>query len=46
MVLLPDPDKYKKFKDASQNVDPNRTTFFEHPELDKMAKYFIGNNQR
>lgn len=46
MVLLPDPDKFKRLKEASQNVDPNKTVFFEHSELDKMAKYFIGNNQR
>ena len=46
MVLLPDPDKFKRFKEESENVGTKRTVFFEHEELDKIAKHFIGNNQR
>lgn len=44
MVLLPDPDKYKP--PAPITDFEKRKVFFEHPELDEMAKYFIGNNYR
>lgn len=46
MVLLPDPDKFKKLKAETEVIDEKRTVFFEHSELDKIARYFIGNNQR
>jgi hypothetical protein len=44
MVLLPDPDKYKP---PTPPTDfKNRTVFFAHPDLDEIAKHFIGNNER
>lgn len=47
MVLLPNPDKLKDASTSATNADnAKRLIFFEHPDLDQMARHFIGNNQR
>ena len=44
MVLLPDPSKYHAKPPPLS--DDNKQVFFENPDLDKMARHFIGNNYR
>lgn len=44
MVLLPDPSKYNA--KPLPNLNAKRTIFFDNEDLDKMARHFIGNNDR
>lgn len=44
MVLLPDPSKYNA--KPLPNLSEKRTIFFANEELDKMARHFVGNNNR
>lgn len=44
MVLLPDPSKFNAHQ--PQKNSEKRNIFFENPELDQMARHFIGNNYR
>lgn len=41
-MLLPDPTKLK----PTAKVDQKHTVFFEHNDLDELAKHFIGNIHR
>lgn len=45
MVLLPDPSKYHD-KPPPRDPASTRSIFFEHSDLDQMARHFIGNNYR
>jgi hypothetical protein len=38
-------DKVDKVQ-APDNNNETKTVFFQNPNLDEIAKYFIGNNQR
>lgn len=45
MVLLPDPSKFHA-KPPPLSPDDKRQVFFDHADLDQMARHFIGNNFR
>lgn len=44
-MLLPDPTKFKPPNDNAIDTQ-KQTVFFEHRELDEIAKHFIGNLNR
>lgn len=44
MVLLPDPSKYSAKPPPSS--DEKKLVFFDNPDLDQIARHFIGNNYR
>lgn len=44
MVLLPDPSKFNANSPAKSSE--KKYIFFENPDLDQMARHFIGNNYR
>lgn len=44
-MLLPDPTKLKPPIKADENYQKS-TIFFEHRDLDELAKHFIGNIHR
>lgn len=44
MVLLPDPSKFNA--NPPQKASEKKYIFFENPDLDQMARHFIGNNYR
>lgn len=44
MVLLPDPSKFNASPTGPR--DEKKLVFFDNPDLDQMARHFIGNNYR
>lgn len=44
MVLLPDPSKY--YEKPLPQPGEKKLVFFDNPDLDQMARHFIGNNYR
>lgn len=44
-MLLPDPTKYTKPSETTE-IDEKQTVFFEHRDLDQIARHFIGNIHR